>query len=255
MDQVIQAYREACVLVIALRKMQGVHVDDLIVKASMIDSNLKVDPRPRLIIFGFGEDGLNRHWMRHETTLRRAGLDKTRLIMEPHPRDIRLSRGTFPEGRVDEAQDILISAEGPEIAEKMTDWVRHHKLSAIARFAPIFTTPGFQFVVSREPAPELPSSNGAPVPNFSETAYQFVEAAYDSGWVELADWRTWSTTPEARELTDVPARIVAASEDQLGRLLTFLIRNDHFHPGTLNAAFESGILTAIVQRAQALLEA
>ena len=72
--------------------------------------------------------------------------------------------------------------------------------------------------------------------------------------MELPDWRTWSFSEEAQDLNRNPARIAQASEGQLGKLLTVHIRNDRFHEGALNAAFEDGVLTAIVQRAEVLLQ-
>ena len=251
--EIINAYRETCRLLIGLRKMQGVPVDELIVEASMDGSNLQVDPRPRLIVFGYDGSKCDLHWLPHQAVLRRADLDQTRFIMEPRPEDVRLSRGTFPEGYSDEAEDILASVEGLEMVEKMNGCVRHHKLSAIARFAPVFTRPDFQFAARHEGTPERVGTAGAPRPHLSERAREFVESACDSGWVELADWRTWASSQEARDLNGKPARIATASEAQLGKLLTAHIRKDRFEVGALNSAFEAGVITAIVQRAEALL--
>ena len=251
--EVVRAYRKACKVLVALREMQGVTVDDLVVEASQNGSKLMIDPRPRLIVFGFKESELDRYWKRHETTLRRAGLDQSRLIMQPNPKDVRLSRGTFPEGCIDEAEDILTSCEGMKMVEKINACVRRDKLSAIARFASVFTEPGFRFTTRYEQAAEGPGKAAVPRFHLTEDAYRFIEAACGSGWVELPDWRTWSFSEEAQDLDRNPARIAQASEDQLGKLLTVHIRNDRFHEGALNTAFESGVLTAIVQRAEALL--
>ena len=253
MVEVINAYRETCKLLISLREMQGTPVDELIVEASMAGSNLMVDPRPRLIVFGFKESELDHQWKRHETTLRRAGLDQSRLIMQPDPKNVKLSRGTFPEGCIDEAEDILASCEGMEMVEKMNACIRRDKLSAIARFASVFAKPGFRFATRREAA-EGPGERAVPRFHLSEDAYSFIEAATSSEWVELPDWRTWSFSEEAQDLNRNPTLIARASEDLLGKLLTVHIRNDRFHEGALNAAFESGVLTAIVQRAGVLLQ-
>jgi len=253
MTEVIDAYRETCRLLIALREMQGIPVDELIVKASMDGSNLQVDPRPRLIVFGYDGSKSDPHWLSHQAVLRRADLDQTRFIMESHPEDVRLSRGTFPEGYIDEAEDILASVEGLEMVKKMNGCVRHHKLSAIARFASVFTGPDFRFAARHEEMSERAGTAGAPRPHLSESAREFVETACGSGWVELADWRTWTSTQEARDLNGKPARIATANEDQLGKLLTAHIRKDRFEAGALNSAFEAGVITAIVQRAEALL--
>jgi len=251
--EVIDAYRETCRLLVELREMQGIPVDELIMEASIAGSNLQVDPRPRLIVFGYDGSKSDPHWLPHQAVLRRADLDQTRFIMEPRPEDVRLSRGTFPDGYIDEAEDILASVEGSEMVEKMNGCVRHHKLSAIAHFAPVFTRPDFRFAARYEEMSGLVGTAGAPRPHLSESAREFVETACGSGWVELADWRTWASSQEARDLNGKPARIATASEDQLGKLLTAHIRKDRFEAGALNSAFEAGVITAIVQRAEALL--
>jgi hypothetical protein len=71
--------------------------------------------------------------------------------------------------------------------------------------------------------------------------------------VKIFDWSAWMKTPEARELIDHPKRVATATPAQLAKLLTLYIRADRFNEGFLNSAFESGVLTAIVLRAEALL--
>jgi hypothetical protein len=61
------------------------------------------------------------------------------------------------------------------------------------------------------------------------------------------------TTSDARELIDNPKRVAAATPAQLAKLLTVYIRGDRFNEGLLNSAYDSGMLTAIVLRAEALL--
>jgi hypothetical protein len=43
-------------------------------------------------------------------------------------------------------------------------------------------------------------------------------------------------------------------DDQLAKVLTVLIRQDRFDEGALQSAFDMGLLTAIIRRAEALLE-
>lgn len=279
-EEVIEAYREACGLLVRLREMQGLIVDELVVEASKAHSDLRVDPRPRLIVFGYDKNKPDLHWPPHEAALRRAGLDQTRLVMELNPKDVRLSRGTLPEGYIDkaeeklvmepkpegvwlsqdtfqegcddDAEDILAFIEGQEVVEEMKASIRHNKLFAIARFAPIFTAAGFQFATWYLPSPHEP---GGIISNciYSQEAEKFIKAAYGSGWIIRFKWSEWLRDPEAQKLCKDTARIATANEDQLGRVLTAYIRNDHFNEGGLKAAFENGILTAIVQRAEALL--
>ena len=59
---------------------------------------------------------------------------------------------------------------------------------------------------------------------------------------------------EAVEFYKDPNGIASATPEQLARLLIAHTQNDRVNPGALCAAFECGIITAIVQRAQALIE-
>jgi hypothetical protein len=127
------------------------------------------------------------------------------------------------------------------------------KLQGLARFAPIFTAPGFKFATWRR---EPPNESGLLHFPYSETSHEadaFVKAAYDLGWVKQFDWPAWMGTPEAKRLTESPDLVASATHDQLAKLLTAYIRGERFNEGVLNSAFESGLLTAIVRRAEALL--
>jgi Family of unknown function (DUF6508) len=66
------------------------------------------------------------------------------------------------------------------------------------------------------------------------------------------DWPTWAQTAEAQALRHDPDALAAATPDQLGKLLTALIREDRFNEGALGDTFESGFMTAVVRRAKAL---
>jgi hypothetical protein len=68
------------------------------------------------------------------------------------------------------------------------------------------------------------------------------------------DWPTWAKTPEAQALRNDPGALAAATPDQLGKLLTALIREDRFNEGALGDTFESGFMTAVVRRAKVLAE-
>ena len=65
-------------------------------------------------------------------------------------------------------------------------------------------------------------------------------------------WPEWIKTPEAQMLLADHARIAEASADQLVKLTTAIVRSDRFTEGSIVGAFESGLLTAIVRRAQVL---
>lgn len=89
--------------------------------------------------------------------------------------------------------------------------------------------------------------------DYSEAMSRFVETAYEDGWVSPeVDWPSWMETEEACRLRDDPAAIPEATVEQLQKLLTTVIRQDRFVTGALAGAFESGMLTAVVRRAEQL---
>ena len=94
-EQVKQAYRRTCKLLVELRSMQdAVPLHDLVRLASEEGSNLHVDPEPRLIAFGYEENKINAYWAQHDKVLRRAGIDGVRLIMQPRCEDVKLPEST-----------------------------------------------------------------------------------------------------------------------------------------------------------------
>jgi hypothetical protein len=66
------------------------------------------------------------------------------------------------------------------------------------------------------------------------------------------DWPAWSQTAEFQGFDREPATIAAATAEQLGQLLTVYVRGERFGDGTLEAAYERGVLTAIARRAAVL---
>lgn len=124
------------------------------------------------------------------------------------------------------------------------------RLKALAKFAPLFASPDFEF------GHWNPPTAGWCLPDyeFSETASSFVHTAYDLDWVlRDFDWGAWQDTDEARRFCDDPRAVAEASAEQLAKLLTLYIRGDRFCDGALAGAFESGLLSAIVNRAAALI--
>jgi hypothetical protein len=128
------------------------------------------------------------------------------------------------------------------------------QLRAIAGFLPRFEEPGFQFgtrLKSSEPDGALILESYS----LSETAGAFVATAYAEGLVlDAFGWPAWKGTMEAASLRDDPATLARASPDQLASLLTVLIRQERFVDGSLASAFETGLLTAILRRADAIVE-
>jgi hypothetical protein len=114
------------------------------------------------------------------------------------------------------------------------------KLAALARFAP-------HLCDGRASAPEGNNDN-------EELELTFVEAMTRAGWVLAFDWATWAQSAEGQRLLGEPHHIASATPDQLGKVLTALIRGERFSEGTLNDALQSGLLLAIARRAEALLD-
>ena len=116
------------------------------------------------------------------------------------------------------------------------------RLGTLAAFAPEFESPDFSFG-------KMVSNPGAmPHYDLSPAALRFVDTCYKAGWIQPLDWVEWKGTPEAARLRDDPAALEEATSEQLGRLLTVLIRQNRFVEGALGSAFESGQLTRILRR-------
>jgi hypothetical protein len=129
------------------------------------------------------------------------------------------------------------------------------RLRGIVRFLEPFQSPDFEFGRWIEGPSAEPGYLIWPHVSFSAEAYAFEQAAYDFGWVEWEkfDWPQWKGTREAIQLRDDPHALAKATPEQLAKLLTVCIRQDRFTEGTLQAAFETGLLTRILQRAKAIL--
>ncbi len=131
---------------------------------------------------------------------------------------------------------------------------RRTRLAALARYARVFTAPGFEFATW----PEFRSDGERCSPLdeclMGPEATAFIKDAYANGWVDLDfDWVGWGKTEEGTALRTNPSSIPQATEDQIRKLLTGLIRNDRFCDGALVGAFTDGYLAAIACRAENLL--
>jgi hypothetical protein len=142
----------------------------------------------------------------------------------------------------------------PSQSAKRRRLKRRDQLLALARFAPIFSAPDFRFTLAEQASSDGAHVFGGPGGSLSPGALAFIECAYESGWVKPFDWADWLQTPEAQNLANNPEVIAAATHDQLAKVLTVVIRQDRFDDGALQSASDMGLLTAIVQRAGALLE-
>lgn len=127
-------------------------------------------------------------------------------------------------------------------------------LQGLARFVPIFTAPGFRFSTWDRPPPRASGIHVLLSCLLSDEGQEFYEAVYKLGWVTQFQWSEWMHTPEGREFTEKPDRIAEATPDQLAKVITVFVRADRFNEGLLNSKFEAGLLTAVVRRAEALLQ-
>ena len=129
------------------------------------------------------------------------------------------------------------------------------RLRALAAFRPQFEQPGFVFSEWVPPRSEEPNVVHAGGDALSGDALAFIKMAYDEDWVRGDfSWGAWKATAEAAALRDNPDALAAATDDQLMRLLTTIIRQNRFCEGTLSEAFEMGLLTAICRRAERLAD-
>lgn len=126
------------------------------------------------------------------------------------------------------------------------------RLDSLALFADSFESPDFEFGQWVCPPARDDGMLGLPYFALSPTASEFVCTCYEMGWVQEFDWPTWKCSSEAIRLRDCFAAMEEASPDQLGRLLTVLIRQERFVEGELNSAFDSGLLVRILQRIASL---
>lgn len=126
------------------------------------------------------------------------------------------------------------------------------RLRALASFLPAFEAPGFRFGGWAGGEELAPGHFSMPYYAFSAAAEEFLRQGV-AGWVTPGfDWPAWAGTNEFQRLSQDPSAIAAATPDDLARLLTVLVRSERFGDGQLAAAFESGLLTRILRRADAL---
>ncbi len=76
------------------------------------------------------------------------------------------------------------------------------------------------------------------------TAEAWRAAVGAGGWMVTGfDWQAWMAG-DGRLLRDDPGALDAATAEQLGWLITAIVRSDRFTEGSLAGAFESGLLAA-----------
>ena len=126
-----------------------------------------------------------------------------------------------------------------------------YPLRALADLAPVLEAPDADFGHWFTPPPK----DGV----LSLGWYEFGPAgeafrAAAGGWIMAGfDWRAWLETEEGSGLRK-PESVAVATPEQLAMLLTAIVRSDRFVEGSIEGAFESGLLAAICRRAAILLD-
>ena len=123
-------------------------------------------------------------------------------------------------------------------------------LRRIARQLPVFEAPGFKFGFW-EPARKR--ADGVIVLGWYVPGPEAEAFLSDlGGWITPFDWMSWASSPAGQALLGHPDAVASASADDLRKLLTTYVRGERFGEGTLENAFNSGMLTAIMRRAGVL---
>ncbi len=126
------------------------------------------------------------------------------------------------------------------------------RLRPLAALAPILESPDADFGRWEVPPP-VGGVHSLGYYVFGPTAAVFRAAVAQGDWIIVGfDWMSWMQT-EGRTLRDDPGTLAVATPEQLARLLTAIVRSDRFVEGSIEGAFESGLLARIARRAAALL--
>jgi hypothetical protein len=127
------------------------------------------------------------------------------------------------------------------------------RLRALADLAPILESPDADFGHWELPPPRDGVSSMGWF-EFGPTAEAWRAGVARGDWIAVGfDWRSWLQTDRGQALRDDPEAVASATPDELGWLLTSIVRSDRFVEGSIEGAFESGLLTRICRRAGALL--
>ena len=89
---------------------------------------------------------------------------------------------------------------------------------------------------------------------YSEAVLAFIREMYELEWVHSLDWMAWAGTAEGQRLSSAPEAIATASEADLAKVLTTILRSDRFNEGALASAIEGGFVVAVARRAGVLAD-
>ena len=134
----------------------------------------------------------------------------------------------------------------------MTDDDLAARLRTLARHRSILGAPGFSFGEWADAGPNEDGTLSLGWYRLSPAAEAFVRDVGGAGWIVPFDWPAWMATAEAKALVNDHGRVASASVEELSRLLTAIVRSDRFTEGSIAGAFESGLIGAILARAEVL---
>jgi hypothetical protein len=125
-------------------------------------------------------------------------------------------------------------------------------LARLASWEPVLADPNFEFGrwIAPQPLPDGTVQVGWY--ELSEEALWFVTEASAHGFVLPFDWIAWAESNAGQALLGHADAVATAPASDLVRLLTTYVRGERFADGTLEGAFDSGMLAAIARRAAAL---
>ena len=128
-------------------------------------------------------------------------------------------------------------------------------LRELARFAGRLEAPGLEFGSWVDSTKGADGAWSMPYVRYGEVADELRVALGGAGLIRMGfDWRAWLATERGAELRDHPERIAGATFEELGAVVTSIVRGDRFTEGNLLAAFERGHLAAIARRAGTLAD-
>ena len=126
------------------------------------------------------------------------------------------------------------------------------RLQALADLVPILEAPDADFGHWYVPPP-VDGVYHLPYFVFGPAAEAWRAGVGRGGWVIGGfDWRSWMET-EGRAFRHQPDAVASATPEDLAKLLTAIVRSDRFVEGSIEGAFESGLLARIARRAATLL--
>ena len=134
------------------------------------------------------------------------------------------------------------------------DWTLRERLAALAGFRPAFERDGLRFS-GKVPPHRIGDMTVLGGTDYSENAMRFIQVCYDYGWVRVLPWSQWQDTERGRRLMQDPRALAKATDDDLACIITTCMRADRFCEGYMASAFESGLITRVIARAGALLDA